>query len=232
MKKWISLALIAALSVSSGLSFASSSAEALQKKLTPQQVVARLKAGNHAFKYKAAAPESLLLMKKGHAYGQYPLAIILACIDSRSIPEVTFSQKKGDVFTARVAGNVTDTDVLGSMEYAVGYAGTKVIVVMGHTSCGAVAAACDMNYSHPNNLKGLLNKIVPAVKMAKKIDPTGKCTDPKFIDLIAKQNVLYQIKKIMDDSSLIRKLVEEKKIILIGAIHDISTGKVTFLDKK
>lgn len=203
-----------------------------QQSLSPQQVLQRLKAGNHAFMEGKVVLGNLALMKHGAKKGQFPLSIVLSCVDSRSIPEVTLNQKKGDMFVARVAGNVVNTDMLGSMEFATAHAGTKLILVMGHTSCGAVAAACGMEkHTFSKNLTSLLKSIRPAVKAAKKIEPMGQCTDPQFINLIAKENVLFQIKKILKKSPLIRHLVKEKKVLILGGLHNIKTGKVTFFDK-
>ena len=208
--------------------------QALQAKLTPAQIVQRLKEGNFTFKRDKGDTDTghRDRMKQGAIYGQFPLAFVLACIDSRSIPEIVFDQTKGETFTARIAGNVVEAGELGSMEFAVGYAGSKVIVIMGHTQCGAVKAACESKKNFKGNLRKLLAKLTPAVRAVRKRDPNGRCDDPKFINEITKENVRYQIKQTLKRSRMIRRLVKEKKVIIIGAIHNIRTGKVTFFDSQ
>jgi len=203
-----------------------------QASLSPQQIVQRLEKGNYGFASGRIYASNLGLMKYGAAKGQFPLAIVLSCVDSRSIPEIVLGQKKGAMFAARLAGNVADKDVIGSMEFATGYAGSKVILVMGHTACGAVKAACAFKGQFKQNLNHLLRSIVPAVRMAKKIEPNGQCNDPKFINLIAKENVKHQIQQILKNSPDIRKLVQQKKVIIIGGLHNLKTGKVSFFDRQ
>ncbi len=159
---------------------------------------------------------------------QTPKVIVLSCSDSRSIPELAFDQGIGSIFTIRVAGNVINKDVLGSMEYAADVIGAKLIVVLGHTNCGAMAAACkDVKFG---NLTGLLQQIQPAVQTAKTATPSGGCKDKNFVDAIAKQNVINMIQQIPQKSSIIARLVKVKKVKIVGGIYDVSTGKVTFFD--
>lgn len=206
----------------------------VQASYTPAQVLTRLKTGNARF-----------LADKGHLTnhlnkalytakkGQHPLAIILNCVDSRSIANYVFDESVGSIFVARVAGNVADPNILGSMEFAAIHAGAKVIVVMGHTHCGAISAACHGQTTGTPALDQLLKQIQPAVKIVRQQEGrTFSCNDANTINRIAKQNVLDQIQYILIHSPDIARLVHDKKIIIIGAMHDIKTGKVRFFDEK
>ena len=159
---------------------------------------------------------------------QSPKAIVLSCMDSRSIPEVIFNQGIGDIFTLRVAGNVINQDILGSMEYGTDVVGAKLIVVMGHTRCGAVTAACQNEQL--GSLTGLLKMIHPAVESTEKKLKTKACSNPTIIDEAAKQNVINMVHRIPEKSTIIAKLVQTGKLKIVGAMHDVATGKVTFLD--
>lgn len=204
-----------------------------QANLSPQRALELLKEGNQRFidnkmRQYNFAKEMKVTTKKG----QFPLAIILSCIDSRSIPDILFDQGLGNLFVSRMAGNVADKDLLGSMEFSTQLAGAKVIVVMGHTHCGAVQGAClTQAKTQLQNLDFLLAKILPAVDTVKKQDSNLNCQNYQEVDKIAKQNVLNQIQYIYDNSPAIRNLVDNKQIYLVGAMHDISTGKVTFFNK-
>lgn len=202
--------------------------EALEK-LTPDEALAKLKAGNERFATEQMRKYDWKAIAKYSAKGQYPMAIALACIDSRSAPTDTFDQGLGNVFAARTAGNVVDKDVLGGMEFATKFIGSKLIVVMGHTSCGAVVGACSNVKS--GNLTQLLAKMQPAVSVVKtKEKKDFSCNDPKTIDDITKQNVLNQMKNILKQSPTISTLIKENKIKMVGAMHDLSTRKVVFFD--
>lgn len=201
-----------------------------QQSLTPAQAVEKLSAGNQRLvDGNGREYQQSLLMKFGARQGQYPFAFIFNCIDSRSIAEALFDQGAGRLFVGRVAGNVVDHDALAGMEYAVKFVGSKAIVVMGHTSCGAVQAAC--SNLQTGNLTGLLAKIRPAVLEVENKLHSKNCEDPKLVDAIAKQNVLVQLAAVYQGSEIIRKLVDENKIELVGAMHDINTGRVTFFDR-
>jgi carbonic anhydrase len=198
-----------------------------QQAMTPQQAVERLQEGNQRFLDGNMKNRDLLDQANDTAKGQYPFAIVLSCLDSRSTPEYIFDQGVGDLFVARVAGNIQNSDILGSMEFGTKLAGAKAIVVMGHTNCGAVRGACGK--AKLGNLTGLLQKIQPAVTQTAKTSKTHDCSDYGYIDEIAKNNVLMVVKQIQQNSSVIKKLVAEKKLVVIGAMQDLSTGKVTFL---
>jgi len=194
-----------------------------QAAMTPAAALERLKAGNARFATNATKRRDWSAKVAATASGQYPFAAVLGCMDSRAPVETIFDQGIGDVFTVRVAGNVVNEDELGSLEYAVSV-GTKLIVVLGHTSCGAVKGAIDG--AQLGNLTGLLAKIHPAV------DET-RCTDGKdaaCVNGVAEKNVLHSLKEIREKSPYLAKALDDGKIALVGAMYDLATGKVTFLE--
>ncbi len=201
-----------------------------QAATSPEQALAILKAGNERFiKENKQTRDYMLIAKMTSEQGQHPTAIVLSCVDSRSVPDIIFDQGLGNIFAARIAGNVISSNVLASMEFATKYAGAKLIVIMGHTKCGAVAAACSQNVT--GHLKPLLRQIKPAVKTVEKATGNHNCADPTLIDAIAKQNVINQLKQTLKQSSIIRQLVKKHQIIIVGAMHDLSTGQVSFFDE-
>ncbi|WP_119344131.1 carbonic anhydrase [Facilibium subflavum] len=204
-----------------------------QANLTPDEVLQRLAQGNKRFvadkkQGKTHLLDALYSAKKG----QNPLALVFNCVDSRSIANYVFDEGIGNIFVARIAGNVADENVLGSMEFAAVHAGVKAIVVMGHTQCGAVAAACQGDETGTPALDQLLDQIQPAVSIVKKEEGDAfSCNKPDTIDAIAKQNVQDQIKYIVANSKDLADMVKDKKIALVGAMHNIKTGQVTFFDQ-
>lgn len=199
-----------------------------QAAITPNDAINILKAGNERFVSQNFIERSFPEQIKGTASGQYPFAAVLGCIDSRVPVEIVFDQGIGDLFSARVAGNVVDTHVLGSLEYAVKYAGSKAIVVLGHTSCGAVKGACDD--LKDGNLTGLLGAIRPAVEAT--VTKEGEERNSKnksFVNNVVYKNVDMTIDKMMADSEIIREMSAAGKITVVGAVYDVSNGKVTFL---
>lgn len=201
-----------------------------QASMTPQQALHKLMVSNNKFvDNDEACHQDHSLILKNNAKGQHPFAFIFNCVDSRSVPEILFNQTLGNIFVGRVAGNVVDKNVLGSMEFATKIAGAKLIVIMGHTDCGAVKGAC--NGAQLGNLTHLLSQIKPAVDTVKASEKSSfNCKSSKTIDAIAKQNVLDQMRYVLNNSSVIRNLVDEHAIILVGAMHHIRTGKVNFFD--
>lgn len=194
-----------------------------QATMTPSQALARLKAGNARFVANAMEKRDWSAHVVATATGQFPFAAILACMDSRAPTEIIFDQGIGDVFGVRVAGNVVNDDELGSLEYAV-KVGAKLIVVLGHTGCGAVKGALDD--VQLGNLTGLLAKIHPAVEAA-------SCTSSKdegCVTTVAGKNVLVSMKEIRERSPYLAKYLDEGKVELLGAMYDVATGKVTFLN--
>lgn len=193
------------------------------------KILQTLKEGNQRFvagKPRKHDYEKQILNTKD---AQHPEAVVLACMDSRSIPELAFDQGVGHIFTIRVAGNVINKDILGSMEYGTKVAGAKLIIVMGHTNCGAVAAAC--HGESFGNLGGLLGQIQPAVQTTEATLQKSDCSDKSLVNAIAKQNVINMVKAIPQQSQLIAELVKEGKVKIVGAMYDVSTGKVTFFDQ-
>ncbi len=198
--------------------------------ITPAAELKRLMAGNNRFVSNKMIQRNLLNQAKTTSLkGQFPAAIILSCMDSRGSPELIFDQGLGDVFSVRVAGNVVDTDQLGGMEYATKVVGSKVIVVMGHTQCGAVKGACQNVVL--GNLTALLNKIKPAVEKIKaSTNGNIDCNQNKTVDEIAKQNVIDMMQQIEEKSPLIHAQIDNKQVLMVGAMHDLHSGKVTFFD--
>ena len=193
----------------------------LQENMSPQEAIDRLKEGNKRFVDRKKAKRDLLLQMDQTSTGQFPFAALLSCIDSRVPAELVFDQGIGDVFNVRVAGNIVNRDVLGSLEYSCKVAGSKVIVVLGHTKCGAVTAAC--NGVELGNITHLLSKIQPAVKSVMKGDP-----DPKTIEEVALKNIELSIERIRDESPILAEMEENGNIMIIGAVYDVSSGVVCF----
>jgi carbonic anhydrase len=194
-----------------------------QAAMTPPQALERLKAGNARFVSGAMQRRDWPAKVVATASGQFPFAAVLACMDSRAPIEIVFDQGIGDVFGVRVAGNVVNDDELGSLEYAV-KVGTKLLVVLGHTSCGAVKGALD--HVSLGNLTGLLVKIRPAAEAA----GCSSAKDDACVTKVAEQNVLQSMKEIRKRSPYLAKALGEGKVELVGAMYDVATGKVTFLE--
>ena len=205
-----------------------------QSSLTPQRALELLKEGNQRFKTNQMRDYNYSHeMKVTSTMGQHPLAIILNCIDSRSIADLLFDQGLGNLFVSRVAGNVVDKDILGGMEFATKVAGAPLILVMGHTHCGAVSGTCSSGANTGlENLDYLMGKIEPAVLSVRQDDKTFSCKDEATVDKIAKQNVINQLKEILANSSVISDLVANKSIYLVGAMHHIGTGEIEYFDSQ
>ena len=199
-----------------------------QSSISPNNAVELLKEGNARFVENKKASRNLLEQVKETSTGQYPFATIFSCIDSRVSSELIFDQGIGDIFSARVAGNFVNEDILGSMEFACKLAGTKVVVVLGHTACGAVKGACDD--AKLGNLTALISKIKPAVK-AVKFPEDANLRNSKNIDFVnevAAKNVHLTIDNIRSQSSVLNEMEENNEIKIIGAMYDINDGSVTF----
>lgn len=201
--------------------------EATQAATTPQQAIAELKAGNARFVAGHGIKRDLNAQQRLTASGQHPIAAVLGCIDSRASNELIFDQGIGDIFSARVAGNVLNSDLVGSMEFATVKAGAKAIVVVGHTRCGAVAGAC--KDVHLGQLDGLLAKIKPAVS---KVAANPKCdhSGPAFEDSVAAENVKLVVHQLRSESALLRKLEQQGKLAIVGALYHLDTGRVEFFE--
>jgi carbonic anhydrase len=191
--------------------------------VTPQQGLERLKKGNADFLAAKPRSQNLLAQVKETAPGQSPWAAILSCMDSRAPVELLFQQGIGDLFSLRVAGNVIDTDDLAGFEYAIKVVGVKLIVVMGHTECGAVKGAIDD--VKLGNLTELLAKIKPAVTAS----GPGGSKDSAYVDKVAEANVRQSMKEIREKSPVIKEMIASGQAGLVGAMYDVRTGKVTFM---
>jgi carbonic anhydrase len=203
--------------------------KASQAAITPDEALARLHAGNDRFVAGQHVPRNMLADAHATASGQYPYAVILSCIDSRQPVEMIFDQGIGDVFNARVAGNVVNEDVLGSMEYSCEEAGAKLILVLGHSNCGAVKGAIeDLKLG---NLTGLLDKIKPAITQVKASGKKGDSHDSAFVEDVVETNVHLVMKQIPERSPVLHELIEHHKIKLVGGVYDLKTGKVEFFQE-
>ena len=200
-----------------------------QARITPSMALALLREGNVRFVKNKQAERDLLGQVRDTSTGQYPFATILSCIDSRVSAELVFDQGVGDIFSVRVAGNIVNDDLLGSMEFACKLAGTRIILVLGHTSCGAVKGACDD--ARMGNLTGLLSKIKPAVQaVSEPVDPRDRTSQNLlFVDQVAEVNVRLTMENIRKMSPVLRMMEEDGEILISGAMYDISSGKVRFL---
>jgi carbonic anhydrase len=199
---------------------------AQREKLSPDQILEIMSKGNARFARGERKNRDYIREQQASAGGQHPAAVILSCIDSRAPAEVIMDLGIGDIFNARIAGNIVDEDLAGSIEFATKLAGAKVIVVMGHTSCGAIKGAIDG--AQLGNLTGLLAKIRPAVEATSYTgDRTSK--NPKFIDAVARKNVELTIARLQEISPVVRELVTSKTVKIAGAMYDLSNAKVDFL---
>lgn len=202
-----------------------------QSQVTPDIALDLLKSGNERFVNSMKANRNLNDQVSDTSTGQYPFATVLSCIDSRVSSELIFDQGIGDIFSVRIAGNFINSDILGSMEFACKLAGTPLIVVLGHTSCGAVKGACD--HAELGNLTGMLKKIEPAVNAVElpKEEDKRNSSNIDFVNNVAEKNVHLNIQRIMDESPVIAEMVNEGTVKIVGGMYDINSGKVTFYEK-
>jgi len=195
--------------------------------MTPDQIVDAMKKGNGRFRSGVRKNRNYLNEQKASASGQFPAAVLLSCIDSRAPAEVIMDLGIGDVFNCRVAGNVANEDIIGSMEFACKLAGAKVVVVMGHTACGAIKGAIDN--ADLGNLTGLLNKIKPAVQSTS-YSGERSSKNYNFVDAVARTNVQNAVRNIRENSSTLRDLESTKAIKIIGAMYNLQTAAVAFFE--
>ena len=200
-----------------------------QDKMTPDKSLNELRLGNQRFVNKNQLNRDLLQQVKQTSTGQYPFATILSCIDSRVSSELIFDQGIGDIFSVRIAGNFVNEDILGSMEFACKLAGTKLILVLGHTACGAVKGACD--HARLGNLTALINKIEPAVEAVTepKEESQRNSSNINFVNSVAEKNVEMTISNIRSSSPVLAEMEEQGSIKIIGGMYDIDTGIVHFI---
>jgi carbonic anhydrase len=200
----------------------------MQNAITPSFALDLLKDGNKRFVSNLKINRNLLQQANETSDGQHPFAVILSCIDSRTSAELIFDQGLGDVFSVRIAGNIVNEDILGSMEFGCKVAGAKIIVVLGHTKCGAVKGACD-NVAL-GNLTGLISKIKPAVEQESVTSENRNSSNSAFVENVAELNVSLSVKNILLKSPIIADMVKNGDIGIVGGIHDISTGEVKFFE--
>jgi carbonic anhydrase len=198
----------------------------MQAALTPSSALDLLTDGNKRFLNNLKINRNLLQQANETSDGQHPFAVILSCIDSRTSAELIFDQGLGDIFSVRIAGNIINEDILGSMEFGCKIAGAKIIVVLGHTKCGAVKGACD--HVEMGNLTALLTKIRPAVDDELTVIENRNSGNDQFVEKVAAINVRRTVQSIMERSPILKEMIERQEIGIIGGLHDITSGLVTF----
>ncbi len=200
-----------------------------QSQITPEKALNLLKEGNQRFVQKQQVARDLAVQVEQTSTGQYPFATVLSCIDSRVPAELVFDQGIGDIFSARVAGNFVNTDILGSMEFACKLAGTKLILVLGHTACGAVKGACD--HAELGNLTSMLANLAPAVEAIKEPAAAEERTSANidFVNAVGTKNVALTIARIREESEVLAEMEKAGEIAIVGGMYDLATGKVNFL---
>lgn len=200
----------------------------MQDAITPKIALGLLKDGNKRFVSNLKINRNLLQQANETSDGQHPFAVILSCIDSRTSAELIFDQGLGDIFSVRIAGNIVNEDILGSMEFGCKVAGAKIIVVLGHTKCGAVKGACDN--VQLGNLTGLISKIKPAVEQEMTTKENRTSANSEFVENVAELNVQLSVRNILLNSPIIAEMVKNDEISIVGGVHEISTGAVKFFD--
>lgn len=198
----------------------------MQAGLTPSQAIGLLKEGNKRFVNNLRVNRNLLEQVNETAEGQYPFAFILSCIDSRTSAELIFDQGLGDIMSCRIAGNILNGDILGSMEFACKIAGCKVIVVLGHTKCGAIKGACDN--VEMGCLTGLLEKIKPVIAAEQQTPVNRTSANTFFVENVARLNVAHVMRQIPEKSPIIAEMLAKGEVALLGGLYDVETGSVEF----
>ncbi len=201
---------------------------AQQQALTPDQVLQNLKDGNSRFVKNDMLKRNLVMQAQAAFAGQYPEAAIISCIDSRIPVEQVFDAGIGDMFVGRVAGNFVNTDLLGSLEFACKVMGSKVIVILGHSSCGAIKSAIDQ--VKLGNITALLSNIQPAIALSQNFQYDKSSKNDAYTDLVAKNNVLHTIEVIKQDSPILNDMLHNGTIKIVGAMYDIKTGVISFIE--
>lgn len=198
-----------------------------QQALSPDLVIRDLKEGNSRFVNNNLTARDNRALVKDAASGQYPKAIILSCVDSRVPVEEIFDQSIGDLFVGRIAGNIVNEDMLGSMEFACKVSGSKLILVLSHESCGAVRAAIDE--VELGNITGLLSKIEPAIEMSKDFEGEHTSKNAEYVDHVIINNVVNTIEQIRKESPILKEMEDKDEIKIVGAYYSLQTGEVAFL---
>jgi carbonic anhydrase len=199
-----------------------------QANITPEQALELLKAGNARFVDNLRINRNLLQQMNETSDGQWPMAAIVSCMDSRTSAELIFDQGLGDIFSIRLAGAVISDNVLGSLEYACKVANSKFIIVLGHTKCGAIKGACD--HVELGNLTALLNKITPSVYAEKTFRDNRNSHNSAFVDAVTRIHTERSVQAILEQSGILRDMILKGEVGVIGAVYDVETGVVTFLD--
>lgn len=199
-----------------------------QSSLTPQSALQILKEGNQRFVNNLKANRNLLQQVNETSTGQFPFATILSCIDSRTSAELIFDQGLGDVFSIRIAGNILNEDILGSMEFATKVVGTKVVVVLGHTKCGAIVGAC--NKVELGNLTTLLKKIEPAINNEKETKENRDGSNAAFVNNVTEINVHLTMERIRKESPIMAELEQQGHIAIVGGLYDVESGEVSIFE--
>lgn len=200
-----------------------------QKSLTPKLALTFLKEGNQRFVANLKAHSNLLEQVNETKAGQFPFAIILSCIDSRTSAELIFDQGLGDIFSARIAGNVLNEDIIGSMEFACKLAGSKLIVVLGHSHCGAITGAC--HGTELGHLTNLLAKVKPSIEYVQKHHQHLDIRSKEAVDQVAFHNVEHTISHILEKSAVLKEMYEAGDIGIVGAFYKVETGEVNFVQE-
>ncbi|QMU27879.1 carbonic anhydrase family protein [Adhaeribacter radiodurans] len=199
-----------------------------QSNLTPDEVLRILKEGNLRFINNLKANRNLLQQVNETSEGQFPFAAILSCIDSRTSAELIFDNGLGDIFSIRIAGNILNEDILGSMEFACRVAGSKLILVLGHTRCGAITGAC--NHIEMGHLTTLLKKIEPAIELETQTTSNRTGANEAFVQNVTNNNIFLTINRIRKESSILAELEQAGQIKIVGGLYDVETGKVIFYE--
>lgn len=202
----------------------------MQDQLTPKKSFELLKEGNKRFVNNLKLNRNLLQQVNETSDGQHPLACILSCIDSRTSAELIFDQGLGDIFSCRIAGNILNEDILGSMEFACKVAGSKIIVVLGHSRCGAIKGACDG--VKMGNLSTLLEKIEPAIRAEVTTKEQRNASNAEFVERVAELNVHLVSKQIVEESPVLAEMIKNGEAAIIGAMYDVQTGLVAFYENE
>lgn len=200
-----------------------------QSTTTPENALKYLREGNYRFVNNLKANRNLLQQVNETRDGQFPVATILSCIDSRTSAELVFDQGLGDIFSIRIAGNIVNDDILGSMEFACKVAGSKLVVVLGHSKCGAIKGACDN--VQLGNLSTLLNKVQPSVYVERETSENRTSSNAQFVENVARIQVKRSVECIVEQSVVLRELIENGQIGLVGAMYDVENGTVEFLEE-
>lgn len=199
-----------------------------QQDLTPQKALDLLQEGNKRFLNNLKMNRNLLEQVNDTRDGQWPMAAVLSCIDSRTSAELIFDQGLGDIFSIRIAGNIVNEHILGSMEFACKVAGSKFVVVLGHTKCGAIKGACD--HVRMGNLTSLIEAIEPAVEAEHQTNENRTSSNSAFVENVASINVRRMVEEILERSPILKEMVDNGEIGIVGAMYDVTTGQVEFYE--